>query len=87
MDIYKIIILVGLIEFSVRFLDVSGIREKLIGFFGVNHPIRLIYKMLRCHFCLSFWLAVVLFPLLFVPVYVVFIPSAVGWFWLINRGW
>ena len=91
MDFFEVLtfvfVFIGVLEFGFLFLDTSGIQDKLKAYFGVNQPIKFLFKLFNCDFCLSFWIGVIVFCLMFIPnstLYFVAI-SSIGWFWVFNR--
>ena len=91
MDLFEIIgyliIYMGCLEFGFIFWEANNLRSKTIEYFGVKRPIKILYKLFRCDFCLSFWMIVIVYGIFeFVGTLYYFIPiAAVGWFWYFNK--
>jgi len=89
MDFYKILITIiltiGLLEFIVDFVHISGIEDWLKRI-SSKYQVKIIFKALNCDFCTSFWFSCISFvAVLFIPAIWLILPSAVGWYWIINK--
>lgn len=83
----NIIIVIGVVEFTFGFMITSGLRSKLEEYFVVKRPMKRVFKMLKCNFCLTFWICISVYLLTFIPgISIVLIPlSAFGWYWIFNN--